>query len=338
MPQRQTLRHILLLNHYSMNRILLAFLLFLPAIALCLPSSAQEQELEYDAIPLVAYWNEGDIFNYTVTKISRKWQNDSLSFEDSFSYNARFSVIEKLDSGYIVAWRYDHVSSMAQLSSQALREIYKDKVAEIVYRTDEFGGFVEILNWDEIGQLINQLIDEHIRVNSKSSGKSKVLKQTMHKIIKESLTTKESIQETLLSEINLFHGYFGSEYYTKDTVVFETEVPTIFDNTSIRANGIGFFEFIDWESSFGSMVAIAQSDTADVNQFLKQFFQKMGLSKREIDNYLSESNMDIIETSKFQAWFNPGVPYYIGFQRFVETEMPTQKTAQATIIHIELEQ
>jgi hypothetical protein len=48
-------------------------------------------------IPFVAYWSKGDSYDFAVRKIKKKWDNGSLTKNDTIGYIARFEVLDSTE-------------------------------------------------------------------------------------------------------------------------------------------------------------------------------------------------------------------------------------------------
>jgi len=63
-------------------------------------------QVDDDVIAFIAYWSQGDSYDFKVTKTSQTWNNEILEKKDSSQYVANFFVLEENENSYKIQWSY----------------------------------------------------------------------------------------------------------------------------------------------------------------------------------------------------------------------------------------
>ena len=172
-----------------------------------------------DVFPLVAYWDEGEIIDFRVTKVMSILKDDDSISSDTLSYISRFEVIDSTESQYTIKWSYDgydkNVFTHPNLSF--LPELANYKAVEVIYTTDELGTLDELQNGDVIGKSMKErLVDCTEKLNRQVLSKESWFR------LYESPT---GLLYSVFKELALFHNLFGLEYPIKEEISYQEPVP-----------------------------------------------------------------------------------------------------------------
>ena len=117
-------------------------------------------------VAFIAYWSKGDSYDFKVTKVKKQWTNDKLTKNDSTQYIANFKVLDSTEKSYTLQWSFKNL--LASNYRENLNKLYEDKqavndiikkydVTKVIYKTDEYGEFLEIINWKDISTLMSNM-------------------------------------------------------------------------------------------------------------------------------------------------------------------------------------
>lgn len=171
---------------------------------------------------VITYWEKGDKQNYSLIaeKIKIK-KNDTTSIEVT-TYDVEISVLNANDKSYTIEWFYKNIATNSlNPTVQKLMNITKDM--KVVYKTDELGVFIEVVNWKEIKSYI-QKATSTLRQDFKDIPEmDKVLKQ-----IEATYSTKEAIESASIKDIQQFHTFHGAKYKLGEVLEGQLKVPNIY--------------------------------------------------------------------------------------------------------------
>jgi hypothetical protein len=163
----------------------------------------------------VGYWSINDTQSfkalYQKTKIK---DNDTIS-DLKVNYEIDITVIDSTKTSYTVEWFYKNYK--IETDNELISKL--SKVAnnlKVKIKTDEFGAFIEVLNWQEIQKYIGKT--------------TKVLKKELkdvpniNEIIKQTsvfYNSKEAIEANAIKDIQQYYTFYGGKY------IYDNDVNTI---------------------------------------------------------------------------------------------------------------
>lgn len=306
------------------------FLIFLT----CLKSLAQT---DTSKISFVAYWSVGDTMDFKITKVKKQWKNDELIKNDSTQYTARFEVIDSTDKSYKIKWTCKStLYSDFKLPEQVAEKMSRYEINEIIYQTDELGAFRGIDNWEEIARMTEELFRLYIDYYSETQKIDKAkLAETMAPMM-EAYKNKQSIESVIFKELALIHSPLGGEFGAKDTLRYEAELPTIFSDQPCKADAILYFEKVDFKDYYCELIQEQTLNPEDMVMILTNLFQKMGVKESDLKAEMAKAKIEINDYSRWDFYYDPGIPIWVGTQRNVLFEIEKEKSEvqERTIIEL----
>ncbi len=105
------------------------------------------------SVQFVAYWDLGDSYDYRITKIKKTFDNKETISSDSTTYFGTFTVIDSTANEYLINWKYKaNFTDLPLEYSELLNN--NNIVLDFKYKTNEFGEFLELENWQEVAETI----------------------------------------------------------------------------------------------------------------------------------------------------------------------------------------
>lgn len=284
-------------------------------------------QIDSTKVAFVAYWSIGDDYDFKVSKVKREWRNDVLTKKDSSQYIANFKVLDSTEKSYDIQWTYKNniVSTFQQEAKkifddkEALNQILKkNDLSKVIYRTNELGEFIEILNWKELGESIKLLQQEMLNsFERKNPEKVIELRNAINPII-EIYSSKQGIEQLAINELQFFHFPFGLEYDITAPIEYEQEFPNLLGGSPIKGNATLTFEEVDFENSFCSIKEQTVINSDDTKRVVKELFTKMKMDDSNAKETIDNAIFDITDLNYYQFYYYPGVPHYIyGGRKFI---------------------
>jgi|GEM_PF-5119108 len=155
----------------------------------------------------VPYWEKGDNQTYEIRKIKKEFKKGKLVEKKEASYKMTITVLEQTDSSYTVEWQYSDFKTKsekkeaAELANQLLDGL------RIVYKIDELGNFLEVVNHEEIIAYLKKTNKELIH----SMGKTDKRAQKAYDQMNAMIQTKQGVEIVVMKEIQLYHNIYGVE-------------------------------------------------------------------------------------------------------------------------------
>lgn len=292
-------------------------------------------------VSFVAYWSVGDTYEYKVSKIKQQLKKGELVKDKKSEYTALFKVLDSTETSYTVSWKYENdLSNNYKIPSNLLEKFSKYQFTEIKYKTSETGEFLEILNWKEVSNLLNNMIDDIVDVLGKNDKKVKnLLKKTMTPI-KKMYSSQQGIEQLVIKELQYFHFPLGYEFDTKEPLTYVDELPNMFGGPAIKAQAKVFFESIDVNDDFCVFKQELDMDPKDSLEMLKLVFKKMGVNDNKFKEALKTSKFEIKDRNIYEYYYYPGLPHRIENTRTTIMNINNEegKSITKTIIELQYEE
>lgn len=314
--------------------------LFWITVILCFVSVGAFSQDDRTKVPFVAYWSVGDSYDFKITKTDQTWKNGELDKKKDIKqeYKANFTVIDSTESSYTIKWsQFNDLERTFEIPipKSLLNKFAKYSLTEVIYKTSEVGEFLEVVNWKEISKMMNSLFDDMIKILGKEKKDRRALKDAL-KPIRKAYSSKEGIEQLILTDMQLVHSPMGVEYDLTEDISYEIALENFFVDKSIRQNVELTFTEVDFDNSFCVLKQKTTLNTDDTKEAIKTLFKDMKLTDKELEDVINNSVLEINEDNTFEYYYNPGVPHRIEMVKeiLMKLEETDTKRVQKTLIEL----
>lgn len=294
-------------------------------------------QIDTTKVAFVSYWSVGDSYSFKVSKIKQQWKEGDLTKDHKQEYVANFTVIDSTESSYIIKWSYENdLGSSYDIPDELLDEFSKYKLTEIEYKTSEVGDLLEILNWKEVGNMMNNMFDDIINILGEDDEKKRDTLKASMLPFKQIYSSKQGVEQLVMKELQYFHFPMGMEYDISEPLFYDEELPNMLGGKPIKAKAKLYFENIDFEESFCVMKQEMTLDPKDTKEILKQVFKQMNLKDKEVKKALRKAVFEINDKNTYEYYYYPGVPHRIETIResIIDINNEKGKRIEKTIIEL----
>lgn len=208
-----------------MKKILLVTFLILNGIAVY-----SQINMADSTVQVVTWWDIGNKANYSVHIENIRINDSDTTSHKIVTYDVAVTVMNMTDDSYEVMWNYTNVmTNDPDTSAQELMKINEN--VNVIFRTNELGLLLEVINWREIRDLVYKA-GETLR--NKLSETPEV-KQTLDHIF-AAYATKEAIESVSIKDIRQFHLFHGSMYHMDKVIEGRLAVPNIYGSGPLMAD------------------------------------------------------------------------------------------------------
>lgn len=309
----------------------------LPLLSLLFFTSILCAQIDTTKIAFVAYWSVGDSYDFKVSKSKQQWEEGELTEDREQSYIANFTVIDSTDTSYTVSWSYENdLGSTYEIPEELIEKFSKYEITEIRYKTSELGEFLEILNWEEVGETMNNMFEDIVEVLGGSDENKKKELMAAFRPFKQIYSSKQGIEELVIKELRYFHFPMGLEYDITQPILYEDEISNMFGGKPIKADAKIYFENVDFEESFCVVRQEMSLNKDDTRAMLSQAFSKMNLDDKEMEEAFKTADIQINDNNSYEYYYDPGIPHRIETTRefLLEIGLEKGKRIDKTIIEL----
>lgn len=302
-------------------------------------------QIDTTKVSFIAYWSKGDSYDFKVTKVKKRWTNDKLTKNDSTQYIANFKVLDSTEKSYTIQWSYKN--NLINTYKKNLNKIYEDKkaineivkkydVTKIVYKTDEYGEFLEIINWQEVSDLMSKMLGELEKsIQIRKPDKLKEVEKAMEPLAKI-YSSKEGVEQLILYELQFFHFPFGSEYDVNIPFEYEQELPNMVGGEPIKGNAKLSIIEVDFEELYCVLKEEVELNPDDTKRQVIMLLKKMGIEGKKAEDIMKTAIFDITDLNYYQYYYDPGIPHRIYGSRKTLVNMENSKVENFEELEIEL--
>jgi hypothetical protein len=205
-----------------MKSIRFASLPLLLALAFCTSAFGQNRVTD-TSTTTIPYWHEGDNQTIAIVKSRKQYKGSKLKESFELEYTVEMTVLEETDSFYLIEWIYKGLNNeeAKRYNEYSLLSNMVDGL-RVVYKTNEVGTFMELVNYDEVASTLKAVADSMMGMSSNSEAEAMIIR------MKQLLLTKQGIETISLKEIQLYHNVYGLEVYLDDEIIEESYFPNSF--------------------------------------------------------------------------------------------------------------
>lgn len=286
-------------------------------------------------IAFISYWSVGDSYDFKISKASRTWENDTLTEENFEEYIANFTVIDSTENSYTVQWSYKvDLINTYEFSEEVVEAISQYDINEIIYKTSEYGEFVEILNWEDIARTVTAMYDEIMQIYTDEEMPDELAE--FISLYRDIYTSKQGIEEILMGEIKIIHFPLGYEFQTDKVLKYKDYLPNFFADEPLEADAQVSFQSVDTEHNFCVMTHELSVNPEATRRMIGELINQLQLlnpDTNEIDVDVDTGSYAVNDINIFEYYYYPGIPHKIDRNREINIELGAEKIrTQETLI------
>ncbi len=286
-------------------------------------------------VPVAAYWNVGDIHDFSVIKVKRKWIGKTLAQDDSSNYNAHFLVIDADSSSYTIQWSLkNYLFDRLQLPDQSRLKLQKYDSIRVVYKTDQFGAFREIINWRDLSKMINEMTDELIQAIGETKAEAREVRKSLQPLISV-FSTQRGMEQLVFNELLMMHFPYGKQYEKGKRYYYTEEIPIMVNSAPATGNGVIFIRHANADSQRCELVKQMRILPDSVRKFLVNYYTSIGIRPEAIASTVESSLVDVVEDDIYDYLYFPGTPLKVSVSRITRINVLEDRIKQIDITMIE---
>lgn len=218
---------------------------------------------------VISYWEKGDKQSFTITEEKIKIDGSDTTSKEMTKYDVDVTVIKSDEKSYTIEWVYKNISSNVK-DSATQKILNLSNNTKIIYKTDEMGVFLEVLNWKEVRDYVQTATSVLTKEYSKLKGMDEVIKQ-----IEKTYSTKEAIESVAIKDIIQFHFFHGGKYTLGALIEGKLKVPNIYGKEPFDAELTVYLDEINEEDNNFIMRSIQEVNKEQLTNSTYEYVAKM---------------------------------------------------------------
>jgi hypothetical protein len=285
---------------------------FLTIFSIFVPSVFSQINEQDSSVRTIAYWDLGETYSYKVSLENFDVVGTDTLRRTMTSYVVDMLILDSTETSYDVQWTYrdmdfemDQKDSIVSAITKKLMNLTGGSVVE--FRTDEFGAFQEVTNWEQIRDyyLVAQDSMEAF------FGNVPAINDFVSNIMKVYLS-KSSIESNSIRDVRQFLNFHGGEYKLNEPIQNTVELPTVSGQGQLNASLTVELERIYPEDDEYLIYSIIECDPSQLKEQTRLVMKTMfpNVSDEEIQEELDAAGelWNVIENSSLIHYW--GWPTY----------------------------
>jgi hypothetical protein len=192
---------------------------------------------------VIAYWDKDEKQTYIISNEKLKIQGGDTIARDFTKYEVDITIQDSTENGYLINWFYhDYKVETDNELIKKLSSIIEDMNVHI--KTDDFGVFVEVVNWEEIRDFI-------IKGTSMLKNELKDI-PNIDKVITQMenmYNSKQAIEASAINEILQFHYFHGLKYKLLEDYSYDNKLTNMFGGEPFDAKVNFWLDEINYDDN-----------------------------------------------------------------------------------------
>ena len=221
-------------------------------VLVSIPCIAQDEPSDSDSkVGIVAYWMKGEERFYQIKKARVDTRNGEVTKDTKSQSKIRFYVADSTETSYTIHWSNEKITIPGtQLDPVSYSILKSFENLKLIYKTDEVGTFIELLNWKEVRDQTFAATDKILTTLTQEENHDEQMFHSIIDQLKANLQSQAQVEAYFIQEVQLFHTLMGYEYDVDLPVLYDSELPNIFTGGTIPADGI--IEVVEVDTTMGT--------------------------------------------------------------------------------------
>jgi len=264
--------------------------------------------LSDSTVQVIAYWKKGDIRKYSVVNENIKVTGGDTVSKNYLSFDVTINVLKQKKDSYTIKWYCDN----ARLSEDRIipKELFSYiKPEKIIFKTNELGEFVEIINVNEIKDCLDKSRKLFMKfIDTLPEG----LKQYMQQY-DSAYNSEEGLEIIMTQHIQQFHSFYGAAYKLNERLKVNNQLENLLGGEPFNVEVSVELEEIDQVNDEYKLKLIQTFDQEQLRWFIIRQMELLtkGLDKEipDFEELLTEINRETtLETTYNNAgWLQKSV-------------------------------
>ena len=157
-------------------------------------------------VQVIAYWSKLEKQSYHISYNKYKIKNKDTISRELMKYEVDLTVIDSTKNSYTTEWLYKNFT--VDTKNELVNKIaLLSKDISVLIKTDEFGSFVEVVNWESVRDYFAKVTEE-LKIELKDYPNSEKIINSINNMY----ATKASIEANAIKDAIQFYSFYGVKY------------------------------------------------------------------------------------------------------------------------------
>ena len=154
-------------------------------------------------VQVIAYWSKLEKQSYHISYNKYKIKNKDTISRELMKYEVDLTVIDSTKNSYTTEWLYKNFT--VDTENKLVNKIaLLSKDISVLIKTDEFGSFVEVVNWESVRDYFAKVTEE-LKIELKDYPNSEKIINSINNMY----ASKASIEANAIKDAIQFYSFYG---------------------------------------------------------------------------------------------------------------------------------
>jgi len=232
-------------------------LLILSATVLLSANCFGQINMTDSTLSVIGYWDKNETQTYSVLNEKYKIEDGDTTSREIVKYDVDILIKDSTAESYTIVWKYKNLETNSENKiTKKLMSISNN--LDVVIKTDEMGALLEVVNWKEIRNYINDALDT-LRKDFKDVPKIKEITDQVAKMF----TSKEVIESAAIKDIIQLYSFNGAKYKLNEVLTGKLKLANLYGGEPFDAEYTLELASIDTANNSG---VVRYTQTVDKKQ------------------------------------------------------------------------
>ncbi|HVW61226.1 MAG TPA: hypothetical protein VHC48_14345 [Puia sp.] len=169
----------------------------------------------------VTNWKVGETKTYSIIHEKSTIDESGNNAPFRFEYQALISVLDATPYTYTIKWVFQLPDEYKTMHPRFAESLPVFDGMQMIFTTSEMGTFLELVNWEEVRDTYIRQMEISLPKKMDSTAKATLA------ATKKMFDSKQTVESTLIKEIQLFHLPYGYQFTTTEAGA-DTKLPNPF--------------------------------------------------------------------------------------------------------------
>jgi len=233
------------------------------------------------SVQTVAYWELNEEYSYSGLYSNYKVKDQDTSYTSKTSYDINVKILDVTDSTYTVEWLYSNHKLIE--GTEIVKKLTEtNDTIRVIFKTDELGAFVELINLEEILQSYD---DKFSRLSDKYSSEKSLVQKINS--AKEFFSNPTYVKNNSIKDLVAFYTFHGGKYDLNEEYTGVLQTPNNYNPSSPFDTSTTVW--LDEINSENNNYILRSTMVIDENQLKQSVSKKTGIAIDSIPDLKHET-------------------------------------------------
>ncbi|HEX3006064.1 MAG TPA: hypothetical protein VHO90_00455 [Bacteroidales bacterium] len=225
-------------------------------------------------VQVIGYWDKNEKQSFRVTFDKYQVKAGDTTNREKYTYDVEITILDSTSKSYTIQWLYKNYQ--VQTGNELTKKIMSlAEDCKVIITTDELGAFVEVANWKDVRDYMNNAIKK-----VKAQFKNVPNIDNIFGQIQKVYTSKEAIETVAIKDIHQFYTFHGAKYKLGQELNNRIKLPNLLGGDPFDTDITVILDDINFEGDNSVLRMWQTTDSAQLTEATYNYLKRMALDMK----------------------------------------------------------